>query len=212
MSEPSCPLAEDDQKRDTSREILRVAACLFADRGFDATSVRAIVEAAGVTKPTLYYHFGSKEGLAQALLSRPMQSLLEELRSIVHRTGDPVEALVDQVEAHLAFCREEPDRARFLYALFFGPNTPGLSSQVALFGRQMTELLNEATHRLGRAGVISEERSRQCAAAVQGLITIYTAEYLYQGANLEAGLARRLVEELLFGFASGRADIGTGNE
>ena len=40
--------------------------------GFDATSVREIVEAAGVAKPTLYYYFGSKEGLAQALLTVPL--------------------------------------------------------------------------------------------------------------------------------------------
>ena len=43
-------------------------------RGYDATPVRAIVEAAGVTKPTLYYHFGSKEGLAQALDPVPLDS------------------------------------------------------------------------------------------------------------------------------------------
>ncbi|WP_235905029.1 TetR/AcrR family transcriptional regulator [Tautonia marina] len=212
MSEPARTMVSDEQKRDAAREILRAAARFFADRGFDATSVREIVEAAGVTKPTLYYHFGSKEGLAQALLSRPMRRLIEELRSIAERPGDPVEALSDQIEAHFAFCREEPDRARFVYALFFGPNTPGLSSQVAVYGKQMTDLLNETTRRLARSGMISEDRSRRCAAVVQGLITIYTADYLYQGANLETGLARRLVEDLLLGFAADRTGVGTGNE
>jgi AcrR family transcriptional regulator len=211
VSDTARARAPDDQKRDAAREILRAAARFFADRGFDATSVREIVEAAGVTKPTLYYHFGSKEGLAQALLSRPLRQLLVELRDIVERSGDPVEVLVAQVEAHFDFCREEPDRARFVYALFFGPNTPGLSSQVASYGKQMTELLNETTLRLARAGVIAEERSRRCAAAVQGLITIYTADYLYQSANLEAGLARRLVEDVLLGYAADRAGGGTGN-
>lgn len=212
VSEPARTMVPDEQKRDAAREILRAAARFFADRGFDATSVREIVEAAGVTKPTLYYHFGSKEGLAQALLSRPMRRLLEELRSIVERPGDPVEALADQIEAHFAFCREEPDRARFVYALFFGPNTPGLSSQVALYGKQMTELLNETTRRLARSGMISEDRSLRCAVAVKGLITIYTADYLYQGANLEMGLARRLVEDVLVGFASDRTCVGPGIE
>ncbi len=54
----------------TKKAILRVAARLFATRGFEATSVREIVEAAGVTKPTLYYYFGSKEGLATGALDR----------------------------------------------------------------------------------------------------------------------------------------------
>ncbi len=54
-----------------ARHIARTAARLFAERGYDATSVREIVEAAGVAKPTMYYYFRSKEGLAQALLTVP---------------------------------------------------------------------------------------------------------------------------------------------
>ena len=48
--------------------IARVAARLFATQGYDATSVREIVEGAGVAKPTLYYYYRSKEGLAKALV------------------------------------------------------------------------------------------------------------------------------------------------
>ena len=77
-----------------ARQIARVAAGLFATQGYEATSVRMIVEAAGVAKPTLYYHFGSKEGLAQALLTVPMRVLADAMRSILEARGDPVEALV----------------------------------------------------------------------------------------------------------------------
>ncbi len=56
------------ESSEITRRIARVAAQLFATLGYDATSVRNIVEAAEVTKPTLYYHFQSKEGLAHALL------------------------------------------------------------------------------------------------------------------------------------------------
>lgn len=41
---------------------------LFVDRGFAATSVREITAEVGVTVPTLYYHFGSKDGLLAALV------------------------------------------------------------------------------------------------------------------------------------------------
>src|SRR3954453_11473435 len=106
---------------EVARQIARVAARLFATKGYDATSVRTIVEEAGVTKPTLYYHFGSKEGLAQSLLTVPMTELVAATRAIVEEAGDPVEALVRITEVHFAFCREDPDRARFLFALLFGP-------------------------------------------------------------------------------------------
>lgn len=203
MSEVDRDQMDDASESETALEILRVAARLFSAKGYDATPVREVVEAAGVTKPTLYYHFGSKEGLAQALLTRPMQRLLDEIRSGLDRPGDPVEHLVEQIECHFAFCREEPDRARFVYGLFFGPNAPGLSAEVAVYGGRLNELLNEAVRGLVRAGIVPADRSRRCASAVQGLITFYTTDYLYQGANLEAGLARRLVEDLLLGFAEG---------
>ncbi|MCA1685458.1 MAG: TetR/AcrR family transcriptional regulator, partial [Planctomycetia bacterium] len=70
-----------------ARHIARVAARQFASRGYDATPVRAIVEAAGVTKPTLYYHFGSKEGLARALLTLPMTGLVNTLQAITESGG-----------------------------------------------------------------------------------------------------------------------------
>jgi AcrR family transcriptional regulator len=54
---------------DTTRErILDVAAELFAEHGYDATSLREIAERMGFTKAALYYHFKSKEEILQALM------------------------------------------------------------------------------------------------------------------------------------------------
>lgn len=52
----------------TSRAMLERAAELFAERGYDAVSVREIVDAVGVSKPVLYYHWKSKEGVARAII------------------------------------------------------------------------------------------------------------------------------------------------
>ena len=46
--------------------ILKKALELFSEKGYDATSVREICEAAGITKPTLYYFYGSKRMHATA--------------------------------------------------------------------------------------------------------------------------------------------------
>src|SRR5271157_1968897 len=104
-----------------ARHIARVAARLFATQGYDATSVREIVEGAGVAKPTLYYYFRSKEGLAKALVLLPLSNLVDQLRQIVATERDPVRCLEQILDAHFNFCREDPDRSRFLYALIFGP-------------------------------------------------------------------------------------------
>jgi len=53
----------------SSERILTTALDLFAVRGYDATSVREICEAAAITKPTLYHFFGSKDGVLRALVT-----------------------------------------------------------------------------------------------------------------------------------------------
>jgi TetR/AcrR family transcriptional regulator len=59
----------ESQQSTSAGRILGTALDLFAVKGYDATSVREICEAAGITKPTLYYFFGSKDGVFQALVS-----------------------------------------------------------------------------------------------------------------------------------------------
>ena len=52
----------------TRQRIQRAALRLFADCGYAGASVQAMVDAAKVTKPTLYYYFKSKAGLYQSLI------------------------------------------------------------------------------------------------------------------------------------------------
>ncbi len=61
--------------RDTKQRILGAAERLFAERGFDATSLRAITAAAGVNLAAVNYHFRSKDELIRAVLARNMAPL-----------------------------------------------------------------------------------------------------------------------------------------
>ncbi len=193
---------EKSETNAAARHIARVAARLFAAQGFDATPVRAIVEAAGVTKPTLYYHFGSKEGLARALLTVPMTGLVDTLTAIASTEADPVERLVKIFEAHFSFCREEPDRARFFFALVFGPHGSGaLAEELFRFGAAMDEQTVAVVGALALAGLIQAERVDDLVRASCGLIRMAVMDFLLKDGDLDAALARRLVGDLLWGFA-----------
>src|SRR5262249_45273478 len=158
---------------------------------------------------TLYYHFGSKEGLAQALLAVPMTRLAETLRGILDREGDPVATLAEMVAAHFAFMKEDPDRSRFLYTLFFGPLLgSSLVDQIAGQGEALKALMEEAVGRLANAGVIDPARALDFLATLRGMIVVHTVDYLYKdlfpkkkcefkGGDLGTDLARRLVDDLL---------------
>lgn len=57
-------------------EILDAAAVLFAEKGFDDTSVTDIMTAVGIAKGTLYHHFKSKEDIMDALIERQTEMIL----------------------------------------------------------------------------------------------------------------------------------------
>lgn len=63
----------------SANRILDTALDLFSTRGYEATSVREICETACITKPTLYYFYGSKEGVFRALVHSALEELKQDL-------------------------------------------------------------------------------------------------------------------------------------
>jgi len=60
------PDAESKPRTDTRARVQQVALELFAERGYEKTSLREIAERLGVTKAALYYHFKSKEDIVHS--------------------------------------------------------------------------------------------------------------------------------------------------
>ena len=77
MSDPLDPAA--DPAPTTRERIPIVALQLFAEKGYEATSMREIAEQLGITKPALYYHFDSKEAIVRELL----RELLDQVAELV---------------------------------------------------------------------------------------------------------------------------------
>ncbi len=86
------------------QRILDVAASLFLERGYKATSLREIASAVGMKAGSLYYHFASKEVLLQAILQRGMDVMVEAFgeAEAATRDADPRTRFAAHVRAHLA--------------------------------------------------------------------------------------------------------------
>lgn len=93
-------------KHDTKERILDAAESLFAQHGFDATSLRMITASAGVNLASVNYHFQSKNSLIEAVLTRRIAPLnrerLEMLASVEAAAGNESPALEDVVHAFVA--------------------------------------------------------------------------------------------------------------
>jgi AcrR family transcriptional regulator len=114
------------QKPDTKRPaIVRAATSLFAKKGVDATSMRAIADAAGVREAAIYRHFTGKDDLAREIFVSWYGWYCGELAKIVNGPGLTIERLRALVrhefaaatrhsEAFVYFCENE---ARFVHDL-----------------------------------------------------------------------------------------------
>lgn len=82
---------------DAAARILAAAERLFGERGFDFVSVRDVAEAAGVTHPLIYYHWGSKRDLLAAVLEKNRQ----RVTALMADRPDPREAILALIQSYL---------------------------------------------------------------------------------------------------------------
>src|SRR4029077_4267959 len=107
--------------------IIETAAGLLAQSADVDVSTRAICEAAGVTAPTLYHHFGDKDGLLAAVVDFGWAAFLESKRTtaaVVHQhIADDIRAAGDN---HIEFARENPNFYKLMWS-------PAVSANSAAF-------------------------------------------------------------------------------
>lgn len=97
----------------TAEDILRAAADVLERGGPGALTTRAVCEAAGVKSPTLYHHFGDKDGLAAALVRRGLAEFMARKRAMPDG-DDPMQQLRAGWDQTVDFALKRPA----LYALY----------------------------------------------------------------------------------------------
>jgi TetR/AcrR family transcriptional regulator len=112
---------DEPEGQAVQQRLLQAARDLFTEKGYAATSVREIVDAAGVTKPMLYYYFKSKEGIYLELFREPFaffSQILEDARNEEGTALDRVGRLFDRIFALFVARLKE---ARLMYSIYYGP-------------------------------------------------------------------------------------------
>jgi AcrR family transcriptional regulator len=118
------------ETKNSQGRILECALNLFAEFGYEAVGVNEIAEKSGITKPTLYYFFGSKEGLFTSVLKENYQRLNDQLAEVCVYDPHPNKyerdvfpQLVAIVNTYFAFAIENPVFYRLTLSLSFAPPT-----------------------------------------------------------------------------------------
>src|SRR5258706_13789890 len=99
---------------DVREQILASATRQFAKQGYEATSVQTIADDVGIKKPSLLYHFASKEALRIAVYQKMLDHWNEVLPRLL-QAATSGEGQFNAVVSHLvSFFTEDPDRARLI--------------------------------------------------------------------------------------------------
>jgi len=115
--EPRAPRRRPGRARMTAAErreqLIEIARGLFAERGFDGTSIEEVAARAEVSKPVVYEHFGGKEGLYAVVVDREVRQLLGMVQGAL-TAGGPRELLEQAALALLDYIDQAPDGFRIL--------------------------------------------------------------------------------------------------
>ncbi len=108
----------DGVPAESKARIVRTALALFAQNGYDGTSLKAIATQVGVSTPALYWHFKSKDEIYLTAIEKMLTDFLDAVRGAVH-SPEPLPRFREFVSAHVRYQLERRDEAG-IYAQMVG--------------------------------------------------------------------------------------------
>ncbi|MBM64657.1 MAG: hypothetical protein CMH55_00300 [Myxococcales bacterium] len=150
------PVAAVQPRTDGRQRILKKATELFAQAGYEGTSLSQIATAAGMRKPSLLYHFDSKEALRKEVLAEFFTHWRELLPSVLAQTRGGEDRFTVLMEACVNFLTEDPNRAR-LFVREAMDNPEAFSAEMTEQLTPWLALVARAIEEGQRSGVVRKE-------------------------------------------------------
>jgi TetR/AcrR family transcriptional regulator len=181
--------------------ILNEALSLFSQKGYDATSVREICEAAEITKPTLYHFYGSKEGVYHAIVEGALEDFRQRLVGQIEAAGSPRERLKRVARIYFENAREHRQLMRFLFGLIHNPPSSAPKTDFPRYYEDMVSLISRVVEEGVREGSLAAGPLDLRMLVFMGALGESVCGYLIVGRPaLTPDLAERLVDTILQGW------------
>jgi TetR/AcrR family transcriptional regulator len=152
--------------------LLKAALHLFASKGYAATSVRDIVNAAGVTAPTLYHHFGNKEGIFLAILQAGLARVEAARQEVLAAGGSAAVRIMRLGRSLVALRHEFADLVWAIGRMVLGPPPTGLPIDLGKLDREKTRPFEQLVEEGIATGEFRPCAPRHVAMALVGAVEI----------------------------------------
>ena len=198
------PEAGEGRKR-----LLSGATGLFASKGYAATTVREIVERAGVTKPVLYYYFGSKAGIYLDLMREPSGKFAALVEEALLAGGSARERLFRLCLRAYDIFVENLDVARVMYSIYYGPPQGAPFVDFDAYHHRFQEAVLQVLREGIRDGEFRRVDLQDAMWAVIGPVNVaMEVELCHPKQSLGRDGTRRVLELVLEGIATDRKENG----
>ncbi|RLK59533.1 TetR family transcriptional regulator [Actinokineospora cianjurensis] len=176
--------------KERRQQLLDVARSLFAEKGFDGTSVEEIAHRASVSKPVVYEHFGGKEGIYAVVVDREMETLLEGMTTALSEEEHPRVLLERAALSLLDYVESSTDGFRILVRDSPVATTTGtFSSLLNDIASQVEHILGVQFHRRG----YEPKLAALYAQALVGMVALTGQWWLEARKPKKADVAAHLV-------------------
>lgn len=190
---------------ENKERIMECALDLFYAKGYDAVGVQEIVEKAGITKPTLYYYFGSKLGLLKTILETNYKEIQRAIDEAAAYEGNVPQTLYRVAQAFVRVTASHHKTYMLMMALFYSAREneayQAVKPLIHDFYRRIVNIFEQASHELGNM------RGRQTTFAI-GFVGVINHFILLAGETegeirqISEGEIRKLVNQFMYGIYS----------
>jgi len=157
-----------ERRAATTEAILKAGRRLFGDRGFAATTIDDIAEAAQVAKGAVYHHFATKEAVFAAVFDAVSRDLVAEIDRAVRTEKDVLAAIVAGTQHYFAACAEGPTCQIILRD---GPAVLGWERWREIDGQHFGGKFPHAIAAAMEAGLIARQPIEPLARLLLGAVT-----------------------------------------
>jgi len=197
-----------DEKGVVKQTILDKSLELFSAKGYEGVSVSELTEAAGITKPTLYYYFGSKEGVFEAVC----QSHYTKLNTLITENAvynpkpqsyseDIFLTLTKVTHVLFSFAKENELFYRIVLANLSMPSSSEVFEIVKKYHFKQFEVIESMFRSMAKAHGNLKGKGKTLAWSFIGTINAYISLYLSGGTG--QALSDKTVKELVHQFMHG---------
>jgi len=187
---------------DNRSNILSHALQLFASRGYDAVGVQEIVDAAGITKPTLYHYFGSKLGLLNTIFAEHFTVLYDSVEHAASYHGDLPLTLNRTAAAYFHYANENNLFYRMQLSAWFAPPDSDAFMALSGFSGRQQQILENLFMKAAADHGNMKGRHRSYAATFLGMINTYIGLSLNGYVRLNDELTHKAVHQFMHGIFS----------